>query len=212
MRRSWAVPAAWRRLRSDHAERRHARHGRRPGRPLGARRRHRQRVTSARHALGILTFGSAAVTVAQRPRSERADMWPTASVRRWPVAKVEQAAARLGHCFGDIAAGAFTTGMRAGLALAARALVGAASILAAARPQSRRSTTGAGSSRPITAAELSSVPRTSRPKSRRSSCRSSARTRPEKQPRPTSAARAAESVRRRVRRALRPGPRRVPRT
>jgi len=48
--------------------------------------------------------------------------------------QVKQVAAQLGHRFGDIAADAFTTGMRAGLALAALGLlIGAASILAGAR-------------------------------------------------------------------------------
>ena len=87
--------------------------------------------------LGIAAFGSAAVTVAERSWSERAGHVADGLGQTVAGGQVEQVAARLGNRFGDIAADAFTTGMRAGLALAALGLlIGAASILAGARPTS----------------------------------------------------------------------------
>ena len=88
--------------------------------------------------LGIAAFGSAAVTVAERSWNERAGHVADGLGQTVAGGQVAEVAARLGHRFGDIAADAFTTGMRAGLALAALGLlIGAASILAGARPAHR---------------------------------------------------------------------------
>jgi hypothetical protein len=79
-------------------------------------------------------IGSAAVTVAERSWNHRAgssagDLGQT--VAGGQVAEVTE---KLGSKLGDVAGSAFTTGMRAGLALAAAALlIGATAILAGSR-------------------------------------------------------------------------------
>jgi DHA2 family methylenomycin A resistance protein-like MFS transporter len=85
--------------------------------------------------LGIAAFGSAAVTVAERSWNHHAGH--AADGLGQPVAggQIEEVTARLGNHFGDLAESAFTSGMRASLALAALGLlIGAVSILAGARP------------------------------------------------------------------------------
>ncbi len=90
--------------------------------------------------LGIAAFGSAAVTVAERSWNHHAGH--VADGLGQPVAggQIEEVTARLGNRFGDLAENAFTSGMRAGLALAALGLlIGAVSILGGARPSAHES-------------------------------------------------------------------------
>ncbi len=85
--------------------------------------------------LGIAAFGSAAVTVAERSWTHHAGHAADGLGQSVAGGQIEEVTARLGNRFGDLAANAFTTGMRTGLALAALGLlIGAASILAGARP------------------------------------------------------------------------------
>jgi MFS transporter, DHA2 family, methylenomycin A resistance protein len=85
--------------------------------------------------LGIAVFGSAAVSVAERSWNRHAGHAAGGLGQSVAGGQIEEVTARLGHRFDDIAANAFTSGMRAGLALAALGLlIGAASILAGARP------------------------------------------------------------------------------
>jgi EmrB/QacA subfamily drug resistance transporter len=85
--------------------------------------------------LGIAAFGSAAVTVAERSWNHHAGHAADGLGQSVAGGQVEQVTTRLGSRFGDLAANAFTTGMRTGLALAALGLLmGAAAILAGSRP------------------------------------------------------------------------------
>ncbi|HKV67474.1 MAG TPA: MFS transporter [Gaiellales bacterium] len=86
--------------------------------------------------LGIAAFGSAAVTVAERSWNHDAGRAADGLGQSVAGGQIDQVTARLGHHFEEVAANAFTSGMRAGLALAALGLViGAASILGGARPK-----------------------------------------------------------------------------
>jgi predicted MFS family arabinose efflux permease len=84
--------------------------------------------------LGVAAFGSAAVAVAERSWNDRAGRSAGDLGQTVAGGEIEQVTAQLGNRLGDAAAAAFTTGMRAGLALAALGLlIGAASILAGSR-------------------------------------------------------------------------------
>jgi DHA2 family methylenomycin A resistance protein-like MFS transporter len=86
--------------------------------------------------LGVAAFGSAAVTVAERSWKHHAGHAADGLGQSVAGGQIEEVTARLGNRFGDLAANAFTTGMRTGLALAALGLmIGAASIMAGARPR-----------------------------------------------------------------------------
>ena len=85
--------------------------------------------------LGIAAFGSAAVTVAERSWNHHAGRAADGLGQSVAGGQIEDVTSRLGNRFGELAADAFTSGMRAGLALAALGLlIGAASILAGGRP------------------------------------------------------------------------------
>src|SRR5947208_1436242 len=85
--------------------------------------------------LGIAVFGSVAVSVAERSWNHHAGHAAGGLGQSVAGGQIAEVTTRLGHRFDDIAANAFTSGMRAGLALAALGLlIGAASILAGARP------------------------------------------------------------------------------
>jgi hypothetical protein len=84
--------------------------------------------------LGVAAFGSAAVAVAEHSWTDRAGRSAGDLGQTVAGGEIEQVTAQLGNRLGDAAAAAFTTGMRAGLALAALGLlIGAASILAGSR-------------------------------------------------------------------------------
>ena len=84
--------------------------------------------------LGVAAFGSAAVAVAERSWADRAGGSADDLGQTVAGGEIGQVTARLGTRLGDAAAASFTTGMRAGLALAALGLlIGAASILAGSR-------------------------------------------------------------------------------
>ena len=86
--------------------------------------------------LGIAAFGSAAVTVAERSWNHHAGRAADGLGQSVAGGQIDEVTARLGSRFGDVAANAFTTGMRTGLALAALGLViGAISILTGSRPR-----------------------------------------------------------------------------
>jgi hypothetical protein len=85
--------------------------------------------------LGIAAFGSAAVTVAERSWNHRAGHAADGLGQAVAGGQIEDVTSRLGSRFGGLAANAFTSGMRAGLALAALGLlIGAASIMIGGRP------------------------------------------------------------------------------
>jgi EmrB/QacA subfamily drug resistance transporter len=84
--------------------------------------------------LGIALIGSAAVTVAERSWNHRAGSSAGGLGQTVAGGQVAEVTAKLGRKLGDVASSAFTTGMRAGLALAAIALlIGATAILAGSR-------------------------------------------------------------------------------
>ena len=84
--------------------------------------------------LGVAAIGSAAVTVAERSWNSRAGASADDLGQTVAGGQVAEITAKLGARLGEIAADAFTTGMRAGMALAALALViGAVAILAGSR-------------------------------------------------------------------------------
>jgi MFS family permease len=84
--------------------------------------------------LGVAAIGSAAVTVAERSWNSRAGASADDLGQTVAGGQIAEITAKLGARLGEIAADAFTTGMRAGMALAALALViGAVAILAGSR-------------------------------------------------------------------------------